>query len=319
MLALTHSVMQRTLSAQRPELWAFTGPWDPQSNASVRANGSKLDAIVTGWIGLDSVTGQPLLPSPYPDTIRLRLRTAAKRSRRMVIVTSWHGQRFHPGTVRGLARDAQLLGRCAGIVAARAEQMKYRGVVLDFEALDPTDREALVRVARAFRDSAHAHGISPVTLAVPAADSASYPLRPLLGAVDLALVMLYDQHWAGSEPGPIADPEWVRATLASRVSEAGPGRLVAALPTYGYRWRTGKPTEEVTLAGARRLAARANVMLTRDPRSRTLHAARQGEWELWVTDAEQLRVLAREAARAGVGRVALWRLGQEDPAIWKIF
>jgi spore germination protein YaaH len=41
------------------------------------------------------------------------------------------------------------------------------------------------------------------------------------------------------------------------------------------------------------------------------------EWELWVADAELLRELVREAQELGVRRVALWRLGLEDPAVWR--
>lgn len=37
---------------------------------------------------------------------------------------------------------------------------------------------------------------------------------------DVILVMLYDQHWLTSEPGPISAPDWVARSLAARV--AGP-------------------------------------------------------------------------------------------------
>jgi len=322
-LSTSASVTQRTLFAQRAEVWAFTGPWDAQSDASVRTNGRKLDAIVTGWIALDSVTTQPLLPSPYPDTIRPRTGTttssaAPSSMRRMAIVTSWHGERFHPETIRRLARAPASLARAAGAIAAHAEQMQYRGLVLDFESLDRADLPALIRVVRAMTDSAHGRGISPVTIAVPAADTAAYPTRSLLGATDLVLVMLYDQHWAESEPGPISDPAWVRTTLSQRVAEAGAGRLVAGLPTYGYRWRTGHVTEHISFNEARRIATRAKLPLTRDVRTQTLRANRRGAWDMWVTDAGLLRVLLAEVAKTGVPRVALWRLGQEDPDVWTI-
>ncbi|MGH7449140.1 MAG: hypothetical protein ACREK1_10920, partial [Longimicrobiales bacterium] len=59
-----------TATPQRPQFWGFTGPWDPRSDSSVSANGAKLDAVISGWITIDSATGQPLLPSQYPDTVR---------------------------------------------------------------------------------------------------------------------------------------------------------------------------------------------------------------------------------------------------------
>jgi spore germination protein YaaH len=235
----------------------------------------------------------------------------------MAIVTSWHGERFHPRTVRRLARDRASLARAAAAVARHAEAMRYDGLVLDLEALEPRDRAALLRVVREFTRAAHARGVRQVIVAVPATDTASYPAKPLLAAADLILPMLYDQHWAGGEPGPIADPAWVREALALRVREAGAANVVAALPTYGYRWIRGRPTENVSFSEAQRIATTQGTSLTRDAATQTLRA-RRDPWELWVTDATLLAALMHEVRMLGVSRIALWRLGQEDPAIWPL-
>ena len=38
---------------------------------------------------------------------------------------------------------------------------------------------------------------------------------------------------------------------------------------------------------------------------------------MWVSDAELLATLARQAHDAGVRRIALWRIGPEDPHTWQ--
>src|SRR5690349_20726206 len=111
----------RAQTRSSPELWAFTGPWDRESDASVRANAHRLRAVVTGWIGLDSASAQPMLPSAYPDTIRL----TGRAPQRMAIVTSWHKDRFHPNTIRTLARDPKRLGAAARAVTREARRAKY--------------------------------------------------------------------------------------------------------------------------------------------------------------------------------------------------
>ena len=131
------------------ELWAFTGPWDSRSDSSLRANAPHLDIAVTGWIGLDSNSAQPILPSPYPDTLRL----GGTRLRRMAIVTSWHGDRFHPGSIRMLGRDDARLAKAAGAIAGHAAQLHYAGLILDFESLERTDRQALLHVIKAIADA----------------------------------------------------------------------------------------------------------------------------------------------------------------------
>lgn len=299
-------------ASRTAEVWGFTGPWEPASHASVRANASRLGAVVSGWITLDSVTGRPVLPSPYPDTV-----ARSSGTPRMAIVTIWHGDRFHARTVRRLAANRASLARAAGAIAEEGVRQRYRGLVLDFETLEPADLAAQVAVVKAIADSAHARGIPTVAVAIPALDTLAYPSRPLLGAADLVLVMLYDQHWLTSEPGPVAAPGWMRAALAMRVREAGADRVVAALPLYGYRWRTGQPTEIVSWADAQRIARAERVALARDAATSTMRARKAGTWEMWVSDAGLLEALMREGRSLGVRRFALWRLGQEDPAVWK--
>ena len=297
----------------KSQFWGFTAPWDASSATSVRAHGSELSAVVTGWIGLDSSSGRPLLPSLYPDTVLPRHTKAA----RMAIVTSWHGQRFHPGSIRRLARDPKALAMTAGAIARYSRAMGYSGLILDFELLEPADLPGQLRVLRALSDSARAQGVRTIAAAIPATDTAAYPAKPLLGVVDLSVPMLYDQHWSGSKPGPVSAPEWARAALALRIAEAGADRIVAGLPTYGYWWRKGQPTQPVGFQDARRVADRARVPLIRDKTTGTLRASRGSDWDLWVTDAVLLRTLVRQSQEAGVRRFALWRLGWEDPAVWR--
>src|SRR5262245_26898139 len=57
-----------TRAQLRREIWGFTGPWDAASNTSLRDFGGKLDAVITGWIALDSATALPILPALFPDT-----------------------------------------------------------------------------------------------------------------------------------------------------------------------------------------------------------------------------------------------------------
>jgi spore germination protein YaaH len=188
-------------------------------------------------------------------------------------------------------------------------------MILDFEDLTPNDLPALLAVSAAFADSAEAHGITRTGMAIPATDTAAYPGRSLLGSVDFLVVMLYDEHWMTSPPGPIASPEWAARALGIRVADVGSSRIVAALPTYGYQWRTDSATAVVSYAQAEQTAAASHIPLTRDPASSTLHAESDGR-SVWVSDAELLKILVANARRSGVTKIALWRLGLEDPRIW---
>jgi peptidoglycan-N-acetylglucosamine deacetylase len=296
----------------RPRWWGFTAPWDQRSDASVRQHASQLDAIVYGWIPLDSSTGQPF--DLYVDTLS---KSAPLNVERMALVTSYHGNRFHPETVRRLAGDVAALASTASGIASRASGHEYSGLVLDFEGMAAPDLPALRTVIGTIADSARAHGVRHVVLAIPAVDTAGYPTRAFTPLVDQVLVMLYDQHWSGSPPGPVAAPDWARQALAQRVADVGASRVVAGVPLYGYLWPAGRPGQPISYGEAQRLALEGGTTLSRDPASVSLTASRVGEWQLWIGDASLVRRMVVDAQTLGVATVALWRLGLEDPEIWR--
>lgn len=293
------------------EFWGFTGPWDRRSDASVRAHAGDLARVITGWITLDSISFRPV--ELYQDTLAIEARLAG---RTMALITSYEGSRFHPEIIRGLGSSEEAAAATAGAIAALVDSGGYRGVVIDFEGMTPRDLDALRLVIKVVADSVRAHGVTTVAVAVPAADTATYPGALLLESADIIMPLLYDQHWSASAPGPIASPEWVRRQLGMRVAEVGAERIVGALPLYGYRWRRAAETEVISFEDARRLSAMTNIPLSRDLGSATLNASSPEGWEVWVSDAVLIETLVRDARRLGVTTFALWRLGLEDPAVW---
>lgn len=292
--------------------WAFTAPWDTRSDSSLREHAPVFDVAITGWIQLDSATGRPKLL--YRDDSA----HAGVPTRRFALVTSWHGREFHPSLVRRLGSNPRDLAVVASRLGRVISRGGYSGVVLDFEGQSVADTTLIAQVVRVLADSARRYGASTVAVALPAADTAAYPTHAFFPTADFALIMLYDEHWSTSAPGPVATPDWVRRTLAQRVADVGVDHIVAALPLYGYLWRGDNPAEPLSFADAQRSAAQANVEIARDPVSRSLHAIQPGSWELWSSDAELLGALRDEVAALGVTRIALWRLGQEDPGVWPL-
>ena len=293
------------------DYWGFTGPWDKRSDVSVQQHVGSLARIITGWIALDTRSFLPV--QVYPDIFR---KDTLVGPRTMALITSYDGSRFHPEIIRGLGGNPQAAGITAGAIGAMIDSTGYRGVIIDFEGMTPRDLDALMAVTRAVADTVRAHGVHTVVIAVPAGDTAAYPAALLLESADLIMPMLYDQHWSGSPPGPIASPDWVSRNLGTRVAEVGAARIVAAFPLYGYRWRKTAETEVISFDDARRLTTMTNTPLVRDHASETLHAASPDAWELWVSDRKLLDTLVREARQLGVRTFALWRLGLEDQAVW---
>jgi len=314
LIAAAGACAARSLSAPaRLRVWAFTVPWDAGSSVDARSHAAQLSSVISGWIQLDSLTGQPF--AEFRDTLA-RNRPAGMRL--MAMVTNAVGGRFHADAARRLASDPAALARASGEIARRASAGSYRGLVIDLEGFTAADRDLTTLLVRSIADSARGRGVTPIAVAVPAVDTAAFPARNFVPAADYVLVMLYDQHWTTSAPGPLAAPDWVRAATALRVAEVGAKHVIAALPLYGYRWPTSGSAAALTFADAQRDAAAASVQLQRDPATSTLRATSPGAWDLWISDAGLIETLIREVRAQGVETIALWRLGQEDPAVWNV-
>jgi len=293
--------------------WGFTGPWDRRSDMSAIAHGSKLERVITGWIALDTVSFRPLLL--YVDSIGSLPEVAPRKT---ALITTYLGSRFHPEIIRGIGESPQVAASTAGAIAALVDSGSYHSIVMDFEGMTPRDLDPLLTVTRAIADSVRARGVTSVVIAVPAGDTAAYPGALLLQPADQIMAVLYDQHWAGSPPGPIASPDWVTRNLGTRVAEIGAARIVAAFPMYGYRWRRAAETEVVSYDDAQKLTTMTNIPLSRDHASANLRALSPEGWEIWVTDRTLLAGLVHDARQLGVTTFALWRLGLEDPAVWDL-
>lgn len=299
--------------SSRSTIWVFAAPWDPRSNAAVAGGQIPADAIVSGWVALDTISGAPtlLFADPMPPADR-------RVPQRFLMVSNYLGTRFHASTIRALGEDATQRARAADGVERIVGAGAYEGVVLDLEATAAADTTALLRVVEALAGAARRGGASVLAVAVPAIDTLAFPPRSLLRHVDRLVVMLYDQHWSMSAPGPIASRAWAREALAAWVRLAGADRLVAALPVYGYRWPPvgaaaavgWNDMEQERLAGGR--------LIPRDSADGHLRIRAADGSELWLADSALVQGLAEDARRAGVRSLGVWRLGLEDPRVWAV-
>jgi peptidoglycan-N-acetylglucosamine deacetylase len=292
--------------SSRPRYWGFTAPWDDRSDESVEQHDAVLGAVVSAWIGLDSATGLPVLL--YPDE------TPRGPAPRFAMITTASEGRFHPELIRRIGADTALASRVADSVARILTHGHYRGLVIDFEDLKAPDTVTFLATVRALTRAAHARHVSPVSVTIVGYDSVTYPVRRLLERTDRVIVMAYDQHWQTGPPGPIASPDWVTGLVKRRLAEAGPAngsRVAVALPVYGYRWPAHGAASVIGYNDARRLP------LVRDSASLNMHAPGRDSSQVWLCDAVTLDTLADRVRALGPRTLALWRLGLEDPKMWR--
>ncbi len=191
--------------------------------------------------------------------------------------------------------------------------------------------------------------------AVPRPASGFYDDPALAAAADIVFVMAWGPHWEGSGPGPIAPLSFVRDVARYVTSLPHATRFVLGVPMYGLDWavsggpgrsrgagsgRGGNdggsgaagsgaagsgtagspPAAALQYAGALALAQSARAAPVWDPSSGelTFTYVRGGvSHRVWYMDARA--IFARIAIASHYGLAAgVWRLGEEDQALWSV-
>jgi cellulose synthase/poly-beta-1,6-N-acetylglucosamine synthase-like glycosyltransferase/peptidoglycan/xylan/chitin deacetylase (PgdA/CDA1 family)/spore germination protein YaaH len=300
----------------RQTIAGFYVPWDEGSRASLAAHVDALDWVVPA---LGFVTGPRhelrIAADPRFDAI---IAGARRRPTLLPMVQNASEGRWDGTGLAALLRDpaarTRLLGQLEALVAAR----RGAGVVFDFEELPPAAQRDYLR----FLGEAHRRFAARgwmVAAAAPVGD-ADWNLHAYAQVTDRLFLMLYDEHWAGGDPGPIASQGWFVRRLQEAVRQVGPGKAIATIANYGYDWSPGRPAEALTVEEAWLAARDSDAPIRFDAASG--NAAFDYEEDasihhVWLLDAASGWNQLRAAHLEGVSGVAVWRLGSEDPGLWR--
>jgi cellulose synthase/poly-beta-1,6-N-acetylglucosamine synthase-like glycosyltransferase/peptidoglycan/xylan/chitin deacetylase (PgdA/CDA1 family) len=196
-----------------------------------------------------------------------------------------------------------------------------QGINIDFENIDDKYRKELTEFQKEIYNQLHKKGFSVSQDITPLSNS--YDLPELQKYNDLIILMAYDLHYMTSEPGAITDPDWITNILDLSVKEIPAGKIILGLAAYGYDWPLNSEAEDITYLEALEHAYENETSVNYDGQSNNLHFSYEDDngvsHSVWFTDAATAFNEIRMAEDYGVGGVALWRLGGEDPRLWKFF
>jgi spore germination protein YaaH len=291
------------------DVMAFHAPWDAASAASIQQHGGSIGTVVPAWM---SVTGPDHAVTIAPDPNgRAALASLAHKPKLLLMV-----QNALLGTWDGAGAAALLHDPAAttGLLDRLVQQIgdeKASGAVIDLEALPTGTMPDLQRFLAQARGRLKAHGWS-LMVTVPVADP-QWDAAALAGSVDRVILMAYDQHYQGGEPGPIAADDWFATVVGHALKSLPAGKAIVAVASYAYDWSPGQPTRVLSIPQALDLARGAGVTPADEHFTYTADGATH---QVWMMTAGSVRRQMAIATRLGAAGVALWRLGSEDPAIW---
>ena len=296
---------------------AFHAPWDESSAASLQRHVEQLDWVIPGWI---SITGVDHKITVFRDTAgRSILNKAVHRPLLVPMVQNAIDGNWDGAGAGALLADVGTRRAFLDKLTAFLSANHAGGAFFDFEEL-PASAQASYR---AFLADAHArfapHGWV-VAIAAPVGNS-NWNLPAYGRIVDKLFLMAYDEHETGGPAGPIASQRWFEQVVANSARGIPAAKLVVAIGGYAYDWHDAGG-DALDVEEAWQAAADSGTLPIFDKTSgNTSFAYEEGgsRHQIWLLDAASAYNEIRFLHRAHVGSVALWRLGSEDPGVWKIF
>jgi len=311
-------------AATRPISVGFYVSWDEDSRVSLRRHVEDLDVVSPQWVSLNGVLGRVSVTSdPFAEAL-----IAGTKTPPSVLPMVHTG---HNGIEDGAQASALLLYPAAQDalihnLVVLAQERGWGGYVFDFENLS---KPALAAYP-AFLAKARA-ALTAIKreswVSTPFQDD-SWNLKTFSQVSDTVVLMAYDQHWGTGDPGPTAGQDWFETTLAKDMAQLNPARTIVTLGAYGYNWMpaTDKDpgsAEAVTFYDATQLAhdASADVNLDDDALNPGFQYVDDDgrKHVVWFLDAATVFNQIKASDPYRPRGYAIWRMGGEDPSVWKFF
>ncbi|MEN6441530.1 MAG: polysaccharide deacetylase family protein [Syntrophobacter sp.] len=296
--------------------------WDDSSMSSLKQNLDSLDMVIAEWLHLEDADGS--LREDDPD--RQTQATEFIRLRRpdfpiVPLVNNWNGKKWEGDKLGRMLADPAARKRTIEQLLTYIESRHFAGISIDFENIPDKAQPNFQRFVAELYAALHPKNLL-VSVNVPASDPA-FNYRKLARNVDYLILMVYDEHWPAGSPGPIASLSWFASVLHQRQQEVPAQKMIVGIGNYAYDWQVGHPAEERSFEEAVLTARESEGNIRLDPVSLnpTFDYSDDDDHihRVWMLDAvtafNQLVVTGPVNPRG----VAMWRLGSEDPSLWKVF
>jgi peptidoglycan/xylan/chitin deacetylase (PgdA/CDA1 family)/spore germination protein YaaH/GT2 family glycosyltransferase len=313
-----------TGSAQvRPISVGFYVSWDEDSRESLRRNIDKLDVVSPQWVALRGPGGDIAIDDDPQGVARIA--AASNHPAVLPLVHNSANAAFNGPLGDALLADPKARAKLIAGLSDLAVRRGYGGYVFDLENLSPKGLANYPKLLDEARAVLKPQG-REVWVTAPF-DEQGWPLKALQASSDTLVLMAYDQHYAGGDPGPNAGQDWYESELAKRFSKLDPARTILALGAYGYDWtlkKDGTPASgaPTTFHEAMRNAQDAGATIDMDDDALNPTYSYQDDsgdsHEVWFLDAATLFNAVKVSDAWKPRGYGLWRMGMEDPGVWNL-
>lgn len=324
-LSAAASVAWTRLNASELAVTAYIVPWDRDRGLrSLERHAHAITELSPVWY--TPTDDGELVRNDESDTGPVVAQAQEHDLRLIPAISNFRDGRWDADVIHEIVTDPDLARAHVDSIVDVVSAEGWDGIDLDYEMLRSSDRDAYAAFVGTLADRLHAMDRRlTVTVQAKTADQgtadfhAAQDYEALGAAADEVRVMAYDHHWSTSDPGPIAPLGWVEDVVEYTLSRVPPEKVSLGIGAYGYDWTQGQGTD-VMGGDAVALAERYAATVQWD-------AEAQAPWftytepdgtahTVWYENARSIGLKADLAARMGIERVFVWKLGGEQPQIW---
>ena len=208
---------------------------------------------------------------------------------------------------------------------AEVEKYGIDGLNMDFESIKPEAGIHYIQFLRELSIPCREKGIIlSVDNYVPTSYNAFYDREEQGIVADYVIIMGYDEHYAGGEPGSVSSLGFVENGISGTLAEVPREKVINAVPFYTRLWteKNGEVSSKALgIEAAKNWVEKHNVELYWQEELGQYYGEIQTPTELsylWLEEEDSLELkmnLIRDYDLAGV---ACWKLGLEDDAAWDV-
>lgn len=222
-----------------------------------------------------------------------------------------------------------------------AIQYNLDGINIDFESVDPAVEDSYIQFIRELSLKCANNGIVlSVDNYVPTAYTAFYARAEQALFADYVVIMAYDEHYVGSEPGSVASIGWVTEGIENTMKEVPADQIILGMPFYARVWsltpadgesapEDGAAVDSFTnydigcysasMAEQKRLATANGVTPVWSDEVGQYYVEYENGgsiYQIWMEDAASIEQKLKVMDSFRLAGGAFWKLGLEQSSVW---
>jgi len=326
---------------------AFYVQWDAASFASLKEYYPQIDLLFPEWMHVLSADGRLQAvtelntlydvidekgkPEPIDEKVMAFLRGEKAQTEVFPLVNNFDPvvNKWNPDLTAKFMGDPEARQRFRRELLAYLSTDQYKGITLDIEAFPEDSRADYLQLVSELYGDLHAKGMK-LYVAVPVNDK-DFDYGSVAKVSDGLILMNYDQHYPGGDPGAVAGQDWFVKNLQEALKVIPKEKIICAVANYGYDWamkpdqKKGTPPQNnhtVTVQEAWLEASDSETDINFDDDEMNPHFAYlDGDvrHDVWFLDGVTALNQMRSAHALGIDTFALWRLGSEDRSLWAVW